>query len=118
MERTEEASIWMHRLLQDKLSDDAIVKGYLKHYALTGKTLENAKEEIESRSWHEQDVRQRAITRLYFALESHANAPEPPESRTLEEIHQIVECVRAGIPIQIDYWDGEEDDPYVVKACW
>lgn len=118
MERTEEAGNWLYELVQGRLSDDAIVKGFLKHYALVGKTLKDAEADIDAKRWHEKDVRQQAIGQLQWALKNHANAPEPPESRTLEEIHQIVECVRAGIPIQIDYWDGEEDDPYVVKACW
>lgn len=40
--------------------------------------------------------------------------------RRIDEVHQIVACVRAGIPVQIDYANPGEDelDEYVVKACW
>ena len=52
-------------------------------------------------------------------MTAHANAPEPPESRTLDEVRQIVAAVRAGIPIQVAYADLDEDEnPYVVKPCW
>lgn len=41
--------------------------------------------------------------------------------RSITEIHSIVECVRAGIRVQIAYADPDEldfMDPYTVRACW
>ena len=56
---------------------------------------------------------------LEEALTAHANAPELPESRTLDEVREIVAAVRAGIPIQVAYADPDEDEnPYIVKPCW
>lgn len=39
-------------------------------------------------------------------------------TRTLDQIHDIVACVRAGIPVQVDYYDEEQDDQMIVRACW
>ena len=45
-----------------------------------------------------------------------------PNTRTLAEIHQIVDAVKAGIDLQIAYADPEEDamdpDGLVYKPCW
>lgn len=41
--------------------------------------------------------------------------------RSITEVHSIVECVRAGIRVQIAYADPEEldfMDPYTVRPCW
>ena len=41
--------------------------------------------------------------------------------RSITEVHSIVECVRAGMRVQIAYADPEEldfMDPYTVRACW
>lgn len=46
-------------------------------------------------------------------------APPRSEMRTLDEVQGIVDAVRAGIPVQVDYYDPEIDDnPYVVRATW
>lgn len=37
--------------------------------------------------------------------------------RSIEEIHGIVEAVRLGIQVQIDYAEPE-DNEYITKACW
>lgn len=44
--------------------------------------------------------------------------------RSITEVHSIVECVRAGIPVQIAYADPDELEDelefgtYVAKPCW
>ena len=41
--------------------------------------------------------------------------------RSITEVHSIVECVRAGIRVQIAYADPDELDfmgPYTVRPCW
>ena len=38
--------------------------------------------------------------------------------RSISEIHSIVAAVRAGEKVQIDYYDEDEDNEYVVKAHW
>ncbi len=44
---------------------------------------------------------------------------EQQPTRTLDEVQNIVDCVRADLPVQIEYWDPDEDeDEYVAKACW
>jgi len=42
------------------------------------------------------------------------------ETRTLTEIQQIIDCVRAGIPVQIEYSKGADDleDGIICKAKW
>ncbi|MFQ7618284.1 hypothetical protein [[Clostridium] scindens] len=39
-------------------------------------------------------------------------------TRTLEQIRQIVDAVRAGIPVQVDYADAEVEDGYIARLCW
>ena len=46
-------------------------------------------------------------------------AMEP--TRTLAEVQSIVDAVRAGVKVQIDYADTEdmeEDNDVICKACW
>lgn len=115
----EEAREWLHDLIHGKLADDAIVKGFLKHYVLYGMNISRVQSDIRHYTACDAEIRKRAIEELNAALVAYANAPEPPESRTLEEVHQIVAAVRAGIPMQIDYEDPDEDEnPYIVKPCW
>lgn len=40
--------------------------------------------------------------------------------RSLDEVHGIVDAVRAGQKVQVDYYDPDEDETsdYVVKQCW
>lgn len=41
--------------------------------------------------------------------------------RSITEVHSIVECVRAGVRVQIAYTDPDElesMDPYTVRPCW
>ena len=46
-------------------------------------------------------------------------APPRSEMRTLDEVQGIVDAVRTGIRVQVDYYDPEIDDnPYVIRAAW
>lgn len=39
--------------------------------------------------------------------------------RSITEIHGIVETIRAGMTVQIDYYDEELDDnEYIYRSCW
>ena len=41
--------------------------------------------------------------------------------RSITEVHSIVECVRAGVRVQIAHADPDEldfMDPYTVRPCW
>lgn len=43
---------------------------------------------------------------------------EREPTRTLEQIQQIVDAVRAGIPVQVGYADAEVEDEYIARLCW
>lgn len=43
---------------------------------------------------------------------------EREPTRTLVQIQQIVDAVRAGIPVQVDYADAEVEDGYIARLCW
>lgn len=43
---------------------------------------------------------------------------EREPTRTLEQIQQIVDAVRAGIPVQVGYADAEVEDGYIARLCW
>lgn len=112
---------WLYDLTRGNLTDDAIVKGFLKHYVLHGLTITHAQRDIFPHKIGAEECHMRAMEALKEALTAHANAPEPPESRTLDEVRQIVAAVRAGIPMQIDHTDSgseEDENPYIVKPCW
>ena len=116
---TNEMKEWLYDLTNGRITDDAIVKGFLKHYALHGLTIAHVQQDIRFRTCYSDEDCRRAMETLEEALTVHANAPEPPESRTLDEVREIVAAVRAGIPMQVAYADPDEDEnPYVVKPCW
>ena len=118
---TYEIKEWLYDLTNRRITDDAIVKGFLKHYALHGLTIAHVQQDIRFRTYYSDDDCRRAMEALEEALTTYANAPEPPESRTMDEVREIVAAVRAGIPVQVDYADPaseEDEDPYIVKPCW
>ena len=43
---------------------------------------------------------------------------EREPTRTLEQIQQIVDAVRAGIPVQVGYADADAEDGYIARLCW
>lgn len=41
------------------------------------------------------------------------------ETRSIREVKLTIEAIRAGLPVQVDYWDGEtEENPYVQRMCY
>lgn len=38
--------------------------------------------------------------------------------RSLNEVQQIVDAVRAGHKVQIAYGQPDEDDEYIARPCW
>lgn len=115
---TSEMRLWLFDLAHGNLTDDAIVKGFVKYYALNGLVPANVQQDIHFHTLYGNNNCQHAMEDLTRALTEYANAPEPPESRTLAEIREIVDCVRSGIPVQIDYYNAEEEDTFVYKKCW
>ena len=78
---TNEMKEWLYDLTNRRITDDAIVKGFLKHYALHGLTIAHVQQDIHFRTCYNDEDCRRAMETLKEALTAHANAPEPPESR-------------------------------------
>ena len=61
------------------------------------------------------EILERIIARTEDAREIQAlqwarrDVHEKPNTRTIREVQSIVDAVRAGIPVQIDYYDPERD---------
>ena len=115
----EDKAIWLFDLAHDDLDEDAIVKGFLKHYALQGQGMGDVQRDMHFRTHYGDSYLKGAMAYLRRALEVQIEAPTRSEMRTLDEVQGIVDAVRAGIPVQVDYYDPEIDDnPYVVRATW
>ena len=107
---------WLFALVDEKLSDDQMVKGFIKYYALNGLVIGNVQQDIIFKTVIGQWRYQGPMAELQRALAEYADGEE---TRTLREVQSIVDAVRAGQQVQIAYYDPEEDDnPYVHKACW
>lgn len=107
---------WLFELANGKLSDDEIVKGFIKYYALNGLVIGNVQQDIIFNTVIGQERYQRPIAELRRALAEYADGEE---TRTLREVQSIVDAIRAGQQVQVGYYDPEEDDnPYAYKACW
>lgn len=115
----EDKATWLFDLAHDDLDEDAIVKGFLKHYALQGQGMGDVQRDMHFRTHYGDSYLKGAMAYLRRALEVQIEAPTRSEMRTLDEVQGIVDAVRAGIPVQVDYYDPEIDDnPYVVRATW
>ena len=107
---------WLFELVNGKLSDDEIVKGFIKYYALNGLVIGNVQQDIIFKTVIGQWRYQGPMAELRRALAEYADGEE---TRTLREVQSIVDAIRAGHQVQVGYYDPEEDDnPYVYKACW
>lgn len=107
---------WLFALVDGKLSDDEIVKGFIKYYALNGLVIGNVQQDIIFKTVIGQWRYQGPMAELRRAL---AEYTDGEETRTLREVQSIVDAIRAGHQVQVGYYDPEEDDnPYVYKACW
>ncbi len=115
----EDKATWLFDLAHDDLDEDAIVKGFLKHYALQGQGMGDVQRDMHFHTHYGDFYLKAAMAYLRRALEVQIEAPPRSEMRTLDEVQGIVDAVRAGIPVQVDYYDPEIDDnPYVVRATW
>lgn len=107
---------WLFALVDGKLSDDEIVKGFIKYYALNGLVIGNVQQDIIFKTVIGQWRYRGPMAELRRALAEYADGEE---TRTLREVQSIVDAIRAGHQVQVGYYDPEEDDnPYVYKACW
>lgn len=110
---------WLFELAHNDLEEDAIVKGFLKHYVLQGRGISNVQQDMRFHTHCTDICLKSAISELRRALENQIEAPHRSEMRTLDEVKMIVQAVRAGERVQIDYYDPEiDDDPYTVRAAW
>lgn len=115
----EDKATWLFDLAHDDLDEDAIVKGFLKHYALQGRSIGDVQQDFHFHTHFGDSYLESAMASLRRALEAQIEAPPRSEMRTLDEVQRIVDAVRAGIPVRVDYYDSEIDDnPYVVRAVW
>ena len=107
---------WLFALVDGKLSDDQMVKGFIKYYALNGLVIGNVQQDIILKTVIGQWRYQGPMAELRRALAEYADGEE---TRTLREVQSIVDAIRAGHQVQVGYYDSEEDDnPYIHKACW
>lgn len=107
---------WLFALVDGKLSDDQMVKGFIKYYALNGLVIGNVQQDIIFKTVIGQWRYQGPMAELRRALADYADGEE---TRTLREVQSIVDAIRAGHQVQVGYYDPEEDDnPYIRKACW
>ena len=107
---------WLFALVDGKLSDDEMVKGFIKYYALNGLVIGNVQQDIIFKTVIGQWRYQKPMAELRRALAEYADGEE---TRTLREVQSIVDAIRAGHQVQFGYYDPEEDDnPYIHKACW
>ncbi len=115
----EDKATWLFDLAHDNLDEDAIVKGFLKHYVLQGQGIDDVQRDMHFRTHYGDFYLKAAMAYLRRALEVQIEAPPRSEMRTLDEVQGIVDAVCAGIRGQVDYYDPEiDDDPYVVRAAW
>lgn len=99
----------------DHMSDEQIVQGFLKFYALHGMSLDAVKHSLTDRECRPEYC-EAAMQNLRLAMEHFADREE---SRTLTEVQMIVDAVREGITVHVGYYDPDiDDDPYVVRRCW
>lgn len=113
---TENMKLWLFELAGGNLSDDEMVKGFIKYYALNGLVIGNVQQDIIFKTVIGQWRYQGPMAELRRALAEYADGEE---TRTLREVQSIVDAIRAGHQVQVGYYDSEEDDnPYIHNACW
>lgn len=115
----DDKAAWLFDLAHDDLDGDSIVKGFLKHYVLQGQGIDNVQQDLHFHTDYGDFYMEAAMSILRWALERQIEAPPRSEMRTLDEVRMIVQAVRAGERVQIDYYDPEtDDDPFVSRAAW
>lgn len=115
----EDKATWLFDLAHNNLDEDAIVKGFLRHYVQQGQGIDDVQRDMHFRTHYGDLYLKAAMAGLRRALELQIEAPPRSEMRTLDEVQMIVDAVRAGERVQVDYYDPEvDDDPCVVRAAW
>ncbi len=115
----EDKETWLFDLAHGDLDEDAIVKGFIKHYVLQDKGIADVQQNLHFHTHYGDYYMECAMFSLRRALEGQVDAPPRSEMRTLDEVKMIVEAVRAGEQVHVDYYDPEMDDnPYVCRAVW
>lgn len=115
----EDKEIWLFDLAHGDLDDDSILKGFLKHYVLQDKSISNVQQDLHFHTAYGDHYMESAMYNLHMAIEHEVDAPPRSEMRTLGEVQSIIGAVRAGLQVQVDYYDHETDDnPYVARATW
>lgn len=115
----EDKVTWLFGLAHGDLDEDAIVKGFLKHYVLEGQGIADVQQDLHFHARYRDCDMEYAMSALRRALEDQVDAPPRSEMRTLEEVEIIVQAVRAGEHVQVDYYDPElDDDDYVYRVEW
>lgn len=116
----EDKETWLFDLAHNDLDEDAAVKGFLKHYVLEGRSIGDVQQDLHFRTHYGDFYLESAMASLQRALEVQIEAPPRSEMRTLNEVQGIVDAVRAGLQVQVDYYnpDTDDDDPYVARATW
>lgn len=110
---------WLYDLVHDDMEPDTVTKGYIKFYALQGLAVDHVQRDIHSRVSRESLRVDGAMERLRSALEAAVDAPDRSEMRTLEEVRMIVDAVRAGERVAVEYYDPDMgDNPYIAHQCW
>lgn len=66
--------------------------------------------------WKEET--EKKVMEVMDILEGELSEELYEDYRSIREIHGIVEAVRLGMKVQIDYAEPDEDSEYVFKACW
>jgi len=85
---TEEMKLWLFDLAHGNLSDEAIVKGFIKHYALHELTMGNVQDNIHFRTMYGDDNCRRAMEDLKRAMNEYVSASESPERQTQPEVEK------------------------------
>lgn len=96
----EDKEMWLFDLAHGDLDDDSIVKGFLKHYVLQDKGISDVRQHLHFHTHYGDYYMESAMVNLCRAIGHEIDAPPRSEMRTLDEVHSIVNAVRAGLQVQ------------------
>ena len=100
----EDKETWLFDLAHGDLNQDAIVKGFIKHYVLQGQGIADVQQNLHFHTHYGDYYMECAMSALRWAL---------------DEVKMIVDAVRAGERVKVDYYDPEmDDDDDVYRAEW
>lgn len=68
---TEDMKLWLFDLAHGNLSDDQIVKGFIRHYVLYGQTMDKVKDDIYFHTLYGMEGVKKAWQSLTNALENY-----------------------------------------------